>query len=105
MVKALRMMFWHESYSVLIQLDAHLNFRHRTATEQIKWGRLANLKFKPAFLENICFKFHKTFRVVQRYIVLYARRTMRKTTIWFSYLVSQLRLTTSPGSENQTIGQ
>jgi len=37
---------------------------HCAATEQIKGGRLANSKFKPAFLENIFFKFHETFRVV-----------------------------------------
>jgi len=37
---------------------------HRAATEQIKWGRLADSKFKPAFHENICFKFHETFKVV-----------------------------------------
>ena len=32
--------------------------------QKIEWGRLANLKFKPAILENICFKFDKTFRVL-----------------------------------------
>ena len=57
-------MLWHGSYSVLIQQGAHLDYHHRTATKQIKWGRLANSKFKSAFLENISFKFHETFRVV-----------------------------------------
>ena len=45
-------------------LDAHFDYHHCAATEQIKWEQLANSKFKPAFLENICFKFHETFRVV-----------------------------------------
>jgi len=43
-------------------LGAHLDYHHRVATKQIKWGRLANSKFKS--LENIYFKFHETFRVV-----------------------------------------
>jgi len=54
--------------------------RHRK-----KWSGGEKFKFQTShILENICFKFHETFRVVLGYIILYAKQVSQKTTILFS---------------------